>query len=92
MVYSTKYYETNRELINLKRRHRYDSEARKEEYRLHRDEILLKKKQDRINCPLCNLTYGRFYLKKHLVTRHQMPGNVAQNMYSESMDKLPAWM
>ena len=89
---SPEYIEANRETINLKRRQRYNSEARKEEYRLHRDDILQKKKEDRTMCPLCSITYGRFYLKKHLVTRHQMPENVAVSMYNESVNPQLAWM
>ena len=92
MGYSTQYYETNRDLINSKRRQRYDSEARKEEYRLNRVEILQKKRDDRTMCPLCSLSYGRFYLKKHLITRHKMPENVAKSMYNDSVDPGPSWM
>ena len=89
---SAEYIEANRETINMKRRQRYNSEARKEEYRLNRVEILQKKKDDRTMCPLCSLAYGRFYLKKHLVTRHKMPQNVATSMYDDSVNPGPSWM
>ena len=65
------YIEANRETINLKRRQRYNTDYRKAEYQEKREEILRKGKEDRANCPLCNLDFRRLYIRKHIVTRHK---------------------
>ena len=85
MVYTQKYYDTHRESINAKRRERYDSAARKEEYYLNRDLILQKKREDKAMCPLCSIEYGRFYLRKHLLSRHKLPVDECDNMYSDAV-------
>ena len=72
MVSSASYIEANREIINHKRRMRYDSEARKKEYSENREAILLQKKNDRGVCPLCKLDFRRLYIPQHLVTRHKI--------------------
>jgi hypothetical protein len=66
------YIEANRELINEKRRKRYSTEKRKEDYMQNREEILKKCKEDRTNCPLCGLDYRRLYIPQHVVTRHKI--------------------
>jgi hypothetical protein len=72
MVSSAAYIEANREIINYKRRMRYDSEARKKEYNENREVILKQKRNDRSECPLCKLEYRRLYIPQHLVTRHKI--------------------
>ena len=72
MVSSAAYIEANREIINYKRRMRYDSEARKKEYNENREAILKQKRNDRSECPLCKLEYRRLYIPQHLVTRHKI--------------------
>ena len=39
-------------------------------YHEKRCDILLKKKQDRAPCPLCNLTFRRVYIPIHVSRRH----------------------
>jgi len=72
MVSSAAYIEANRDMINYKRRMRYDSEARKKEYIENRESILLQKKNDRSQCPLCKLDFRRLYIPQHLITRHKI--------------------
>jgi uncharacterized C2H2 Zn-finger protein len=68
---SAAYIEANRETINQKRRNMYDSESRKADYKLKREEISKKGKEDRINCPLCGLSFRRLYVKRHIENRHE---------------------
>lgn len=72
MAYTQKYLEVNREKINERRRNKYSSKLRKEEYAEKREQILQKGKEDRATCPLCNLDFRRLYIKKHIVTRHKI--------------------
>lgn len=72
MAYTKKYLEANRECINEKRRSKYSSEIRKQEYAENREEILRKGKEDRALCPLCKLDFRRLYIRKHIMTRHKL--------------------
>lgn len=72
MAYTKKYLEVNREIINLKRREKYSSDARKADYKLKRDEISQKGKLDVKSCPICQINYRRTYLKKHMINRHKL--------------------
>ena len=65
------YIEANREIINEKRRKRYSTEQRKEDYKKNREEILKKCKEDRMDCPLCGLEFRRLYIPRHIATRHK---------------------
>ena len=76
MASSRQYLEANREILNEKRRIRYGSEDRKKEYQENREEILKKKKEDRLACPICNLKYRRLYIKQHIKTRHEKSENI----------------
>ena len=71
MAYTQKYLETNREIINQKRRDKYVSRDRKAEYQLHREAILKRGKEDRASCPLCGLEFRRLYIPKHIKARHK---------------------
>jgi hypothetical protein len=71
MAYTQKYLENNRKTINEKRRAKYSSEARKEEYITKREEILKRGKEDRALCPMCGLDFRRLYIPKHIATRHK---------------------
>ena len=79
---SAAYIEANREDINYKRRMRYNSVARKEEYDANRETILLQKKNDRGICPLCKLDFRRLYIKQHIVTRHKLSMEEASKLCS----------
>ena len=72
MAYTKKYLESNRDFINAKRRAKYSSEFRKQEYADKRDLILQKGKEDRALCPYCKLDFRRLYIPKHIVTRHKI--------------------
>ena len=71
MAYTKAYLEKNREIINLKRRQKYCSGSRNVYYRKHRDAILQKSKEDTAMCPICQISYRRLYLSKHLECRHK---------------------
>ena len=80
MGYSREYHLKNKDRLNANRRNRYDSEARKTDYRENRESILLAKKEDRANCPLCQLDYRRLYIPRHLVTRHKLDMEEAKKL------------
>ena len=71
MAYSKKYMDENQELINQKRRDAYAPRNRKMEYQKNRLCILEAQKKDRAICPLCNLSFRRLYIPKHIETRHK---------------------
>ena len=71
MGYTKEYAEKNRETINEKRRNKYSSERRKEEYNEKRCAILEQGRSDRAECPLCGLDFRRLYIPKHIATRHK---------------------
>ena len=71
MGYTKEYADKNRESINEKRRMKYSSELRKEEYNKQRCAILEKGRSDRAECPLCGLEFRRLYIPKHIATRHK---------------------
>ena len=71
MGYTKEYADKNRELINEKRRNKYSSARRKEEYNEKRCAILEKGRSDRAQCPLCGLDFRRLYIPKHIATRHK---------------------
>jgi len=71
MGYTRAYVEAHRGTINEKRRIKYSTERRKEEYKNKREEILQRGKEDRAICPLCGLSFRRLYIPKHIVTRHK---------------------
>lgn len=56
------FHEANRDETLRKRRERYHS---------HKGEILQRKKEDRVECPICHFSYGGSYIKKHMQTRHK---------------------
>ena len=69
-------YQANREHINqqhqknyAKHRDEYNAK-RRAQYHERRCDILLKQKQDRAPCPLCNLTFRRVYIPIHVSRRH----------------------
>jgi len=70
MAYTKEYYETNREIINLKKRTKYDNTKRKAYYEAHKHDILAAQKVDLQVCPFCNIRYRRCYLQKHIANRH----------------------
>ena len=72
MAYSKEYHAANRDLINKKRRERYNSEGRKAYYQRNRLAMLERGKQDRACCPLCGLDFRRVYIPKHIATRHKV--------------------
>jgi DNA repair exonuclease SbcCD ATPase subunit len=72
MAYSKEYLEANREIINQKRREKYDPNARQAYYDRTRVEMLEKGKLDRACCPLCGLDFRRLYIPRHIATRHKM--------------------
>ena len=72
MPYSKEYHELNREIINQKRREKYDQIARKAYYEKTRDDVLLRGKMDRTICSLCKLSFRRSYLAKHCHKRHDI--------------------
>ena len=81
MPYTKEYQEANREIINKKRREKYDRDARKAYYDRTRVEMLQRGKEDRAHCPLCGLEFRRLYIPRHIVTRHKM--------YPEMILKMP---
>ena len=85
MPYTKEYQDKNREIINEKRRSKYNSEERKQHYKQNREQILAALKQDRVNCPLCGLDYGRLYLTKHIATRHNKPRVCIQQAIPENL-------
>lgn len=82
------YIEANREIINEKRRNRYCSELRKEDYHQNREQILKKCRDDRMDCPLCGLEFRRLYIPKHIATRH----NKKRSLPEEDTDNLSVHM
>ena len=46
--------------------------TRRAQYQEQRCDILLKQKHDRAPCPLCNLTFRRVYIPRHMARRHPM--------------------
>lgn len=56
-----KYYATHKAVINARNRTYYNQ---------NKDCILQSQKLDRSTCPLCNLSFRRGYLAKHIETRH----------------------
>ena len=66
-----------REELNARRREKYNSEKRKQKYRENRVIILQKSQEDKKECPLCKLEYGRKYLSQHLITRHKLDADSA---------------
>lgn len=70
MGYTTTYFEHNREIINEKRRAKYDPIQRRNAYNEKRTEILKSLKENKRMCPLCNIMYHGRYLKTHIVKRH----------------------
>ena len=72
MAYTKKYFEENRDLINKKRRNKYSSLVRKEEYQKNKNTISQLGKEDVKRCPICTIDYRRTYLKKHMLNRHKM--------------------
>ena len=76
LMYDRDYYQANREHINqqhqknyAKHRDEYNAK-RRAQYHERRCDILLKQKQDRAPCPLCNLTFRRVYIPIHVSRRH----------------------
>ena len=47
------------------------NEKRREKYASSREKILKKQKEDREMCPICNLSFRRLYLPKHM-QRHAL--------------------
>ena len=76
MGYTKEYADKNRESINEKRRMKYSSELRKEEYKKQRCAVLEKGRSDRAECPLCGLEFRRLYIPKHIATRHKKTDSV----------------
>ena len=78
VMYDRDYYQANREHINqqhqknyAKHRDAYNAK-RRAQYHERRCDILLKQKQDRAPCPLCNLTFRRVYIPIHVSRRHSV--------------------
>ena len=73
-MYDRDYYQANREHINQQHRENYakhrdeHNAKRRAQYHEKRCDILLKQKQDRAPCPLCNLTFRRVYIPTHIWT------------------------
>ena len=78
LMYDRDYYQANREHINQQHqknyaKHRDEHNAkRRAQYHEKRCDILLKQKQDRAPCPLCNLTFRRVYIPIHVSRRHSV--------------------
>lgn len=54
-------------------KHREEAIAKKRaKYQEHREAILLARKEDKQMCPICQISYGRLYLDKHLKNRHKI--------------------
>ena len=74
--YDQRYLEAHREAINEAKRARYrvDKEAilarKRRYYHENRDRILQNCKEDVRRCPICNISYRRQYLSKHVALRH----------------------
>jgi hypothetical protein len=64
--------EANRENINEKRRQRYMQEKEKEDWPERREKMLQRKKLAKQMCPICQIMYGKVYLKHHLAGRHKV--------------------
>ena len=73
MAYTKEYFETNRDAINARRRAKYCSAQRKEQYERNRVEILQKQKEDRAVCEMCGKSVRRLYVHRHVATRHCLP-------------------
>ena len=78
LMYDRDYYQANREHINQQHRENYAKHRdeynakRRAQYHERRCDILLKQKQDRAPCPLCNLTFRRVYIPIHVSRRHSV--------------------
>ena len=76
LMYDRVYYEAHREHINQQHRDNYAKHrerrnaTRQAQYQEQRCDILLKQKHDRAPCPLCNLTFRRVYIPRHMARRH----------------------
>ena len=74
--YDRRYLEAHREAINEAKRARYreDKEAilarKRRYYHENRDRILQNCKEDVRRCSICNISYRRQYLSKHVALRH----------------------
>tara|TARA_R110002072_G_scaffold51914_3_gene139027 strand:+ start:915 stop:1184 length:270 start_codon:yes stop_codon:yes gene_type:complete len=62
---------TNRELINEKRRQRYMLNKQKDDWPDKREKMLQRKKNAKTMCPQCKILYGSVYLKHHIALRHR---------------------
>ena len=63
--------DTNRELMNEKRRQRYMLNKEKDDWPEKREKMLQRKKNAKTMCPQCNILYGSVYLKHHIELRHK---------------------
>ncbi len=70
MGYTRAYLEKNRELINSKRRDKYNADLRRADYLANREDILAKMRNDRAECPHCGMSYRRLYISEHIARRH----------------------
>jgi hypothetical protein len=84
MGYTRAYLEKNREIINQKRRDKYNSDVRKEEYRANREDILAKSKTDRAECPHCGMSFRRLYIPQHIARRHNNLPNQCKSISSNT--------
>jgi hypothetical protein len=80
MPNSREYLERNREHINELKRLKYSSDARKMAYAANRETILKDLRQNKVMCPICTLDFHRYYIRKHLVGRHKLEAENAENL------------
>ena len=75
--------EERQEATRLQRKARYNPEKRRARYELEREKESIKRKSDRVTCPLCGLHFRRDCLKSHMVSRHhitEIPEDVIENL------------
>ena len=62
---------TNRELINEKRRQRYMLNKQKDDWPDKSEKMLQRKKNAKTMCHQCKILYGSVYLNHHIALRHR---------------------
>ena len=72
--------ESNREMINEKRRERYMLSKLKEDWPEKRAKMLERTKNAKTMCPHGKILYGSSYLKHHIANRHTINTEPPENL------------
>ena len=53
-------------------------------YAANRETILRDLRENKVTCPICTLDFHRYYVRKHLVGRHKLEAEYADNLLKKS--------